>query len=341
VSENGEPGGGRRVAATWLIAVAVLAAATLVADKAYSPPSATAIPWKQQELSSQRPEVILLGNSMLGEGIDEGLFESLTGLRTCKWAIGGSESAYWYVVTKNVIATCAHKPRLLVVFFRGTVLAYPGFRTSGKYRDEIELWTLPEEPLLDELAYRTSSPPLVRVAEQLWPLCDWRHRNALKTRAETLVKQVTAALLKTNPETLAAAAAAVFAEDELDLVQATAQQLAAEQAFSVVPRQIQIGRSFLPEIVRVTKEAGIQLVFVRVKRRTDADGRPQSAELTDYINGLREYLQEASVPLLDFSHDPSLGLELFAAGDHLDREKGRPVFTRLVAAEVGLLLPSE
>jgi hypothetical protein len=328
--------------ATWLIAIAVLMVATPVADKAYSPSSARAIAWKQRELSSQRPEVVLLGNSMLGEGIDEGLFESLTGRRTYKWAIGGSESAYWYIVTKNVIATCAHKPRLLVIFFRDTALTYPGYRTSGKYRDEIELWTSPEEPLLDELAYRASSPPLVRVAEQLWPLCDWRHRNALKTRAETLVKQVTAALLKTSPKALAAAAATVFAESKLDPVQATAQQLASEQAFSVVPRQIQIGRSFLPEIVRLTKEAGVQLAFVRVKRRTDAEGRPQQAELTRYIDGLREYLQGASVPLLDFSHDPRLGLDLFAVGDHLDREKGRPVFTRLVAAEVGSVpLPSE
>jgi len=317
------------VTRTWLVAVAVLAAATGAALLFGAPNSSGTIQAKQREIASEQPEIILLGNSMLGEGIDEGLFEKLTGLSTYKWASGGSETAYWYVAVKNVIATCSYRPECLLLFFRDAFLTDPTNRVAGKYRDLIEQWTLAEEPLLDRLAYQSETGSRwARALEKAWPLYGSRRR--LRNKAEGYLKAAMEAMLGVPSGQIARAADTALGDSKLDPERLNELQGAAEETSVPVFSEV-VDRSLLPEIIRVTEDAGIQLILVRVKRRSDAMGIPQEPEMVEYIDALKAYLAERRIRILDFSDDLRIGIDLFAAGDHLDRGNGRPVFTRILA----------
>jgi hypothetical protein len=68
-----------------------------------------------------------------------------------------------------------------------------------------------------------------------------------------------------------------------------------------------------------------------MKRRPDPLRRgPDPAAIDAYIDALRAYLAQHGIDLIDFAADPRLLLEHYAVGDHLDRERGRPVFLPLL-----------
>jgi hypothetical protein len=100
----------------------------------------------------------------------------------------------------------------------------------------------------------------------------------------------------------------------------------------------QLERSFLPEIVRIAREAGIKLVLVRLPTRTTAENDPQSlpAWHRDWMPGyeadLFAWLAEQGVGSLDFEGDPRIPVDWFARGDHLGEEPGQAEFTKILAA---------
>ncbi|MFC2099907.1 hypothetical protein ACFLSF_03655 [Candidatus Bipolaricaulota bacterium] len=313
----------------WLIVILVVTIATTgaAAIMRYRLPAGS-IASKQQQIASERPEIILLGNSLLDEGIDVLAFAELVGHSTLKWTSGGSASAYWYVALKNGIAPCEHRPQWAIVFFSDTLLTQPGFRVTGNYRDLIERLTLPEEPILERLAYGASSSHWARTVEKRWPLYGERHR--FRGYAETIVKRATATLTGVSETALADATSAAFRPGNLDPVRFTALQANAEVA-NVSDFNEQLDPSFLPHMIDVMTQAGIRLAFVRVPLRRDGLRQPQPPELVDYVTELESYLASRDVPLIDLSRDTPLSEEQFADGNHLDRETGRPLFTRIAA----------
>ncbi|MBU0595353.1 hypothetical protein KJ567_01550 [Candidatus Bipolaricaulota bacterium] len=313
----------------WLIAVLVVSLATAAAAAIlrHRVP-ASSIGAKQQEILTERPEIILLGNSLLDEGIDTQTFAESVGRRTLKWASGGSASAYWYLALKNVIAPCEHVPQWAIVFFSDTLLTQPSFRVTGNYRDLIERLALPEEPILHQLAYGTSSSRWARAVEKYWSLYGGRH--LLRDYAEMIVKRATAALASVGEPDLADATRSTFRPENLDPMRFTALQADADST-DVADFTEKLARSLLPHMIDVMAEAGIGLGFVRVPLRRDALGQPQSAELIEYIAELADYLASRGVPLIDLSKETPLSEEQFADGNHIDRETGSPPFTRLAA----------
>jgi hypothetical protein len=101
-----------------------------------------------------------------------------------------------------------------------------------------------------------------------------------------------------------------------------------------------VEESFLPHIIRIARENGVRLAFVRMKTRRDAarqEGResalgphPRPDLLAQYIGGLRDYLDSHGVPMLDFTDHPHLKLHHFREHDHFSDE-GQRLFTRLLA----------
>ena len=79
--------------------------------------------------------------------------------------------------------------------------------------------------------------------------------------------------------------------------------------------------SVLPEIVRLGKEAGIRLAFIRVQRRP-VGGRPpeESPELREYVRQLREYLKASGAYFHDEWGDPELPLSIYSDGDHISAQ---------------------
>jgi hypothetical protein len=75
---------------------------------------------------------------------------------------------------------------------------------------------------------------------------------------------------------------------------------------------------------------GVELVFVRIKRRRDALGRPMPEGLRRYNQSLDAYLVSNGAAILDMTDSAVIGIEHFAAGDHLNRGDGRRHFSRHV-----------
>ena len=322
----------------WILVVLVVVAGTVVASQimAHRLP-ASSIDAKQQEIAAASPDVVLLGNSLLDEGIDEDELSALLALRTLKWTSGGSASAYWYLALKNVIAAGEYNPRWAIVCFSDTLLTEPSFRVTGNYRDRIERIAKREEPLLEALAYRASQPAWIRVVEHAWPL--YGGRELLRDYAETIVRRAASILVGSAEDDLRNAAARSFQASQMDPERFGALQAAAD-LHDVTDFDAVVGVSFLPHMIAEMERAGIQLVFVRMPLRRDGVKQPQSEALLRYVSDLDAYLWANGVELIDLSVDTPLTEEAFADGSHLDREMGRPIFTRLAAEALRAALVS-
>jgi hypothetical protein len=71
-------------------------------------------------------------------------------------------------------------------------------------------------------------------------------------------------------------------------------------------------------MVALAAEHELSLVFVRVQRRPDRDGRvEQSPALRAYMDQLRRYLESHGALLVDFTGDPGVRPEWYGNGDHI------------------------
>ena len=294
-------------------------------------PDAAAVQRLKQELAERRPAVLLLGNSILDEAVDEAGLQQQTGTSLMKLAPPGSASAVWFILMKNVIAVSdfdppdAGRPLRVMIFFRDAFLTDPAFRTTGaEKRHQLDPYTTADEPLLDELAYEQQMNVLEFYLLSRWNL--YQQREAARTGLQS-------AVMNAVSRDAGGAFGRVFDDTNLDPQQVTALQLAAEadRDDSLRPFAEQLPRSFLPHMVQLAHAANISLTFVRMPRRLPAQGHPDGARKLAYIADLREWLAANDCRFVDFSADPRLTLAHFGGGDHLSRDSGRPVFTQMLA----------
>ena len=307
---------------------------------------------------SQRPQAVFLGNSMLIEGVDDALFTELSGVKTMNIAFHGAASAVYFLTLKNVLLPARNKPEVVFVFFRNQYLTNPGRRVTGiEKRMRLDPLTDPEgEPVLDRLAYFNELNSAELLLQRNWRL--YQDREKIKRSTETSIKNGVASLLgKENvgaaslagadqPEVARTAAdqaiARTFADENMIQELLSANQLSSEQVKQVSEWDFaaRLPDSFLPQMIELAEEGSFQLVFVRLKTRNDAltSADPEPAR-ERYVDDLRAYLEGYDIPLLDFTGDERIKLEHFGAGDHLSREVGMPIFTRLLSEELKPYLP--
>lgn len=283
--------------------------------------------------ASASADLVLLGNSLLDEGVDENLLAELTGRRTLKLTHGGAASAWWYLVFKNIIATAPQKPRTVVLFFRDINLTNATRHTTGPWRAILEDMANPREPDLDRLVYLGQRSPLIRSLVRHSSLYQQRERaHAWLDRG--IKRRLIAPLLRLPPNGPARAIERVFADERMDGDLLTLRQIAAAnersaRAFRFAPR---CRESFLPLIIDLAAREKIELICVRMKRRRDLDPGAESTRLKTYVADLRAFLESRGVPLIDFTPRTEIGPEYYGVGDHFNRETGRPHFTHLLAA---------
>ena len=296
-------------------------------------------PVLRESFAARRPQTVLLGNSMVGEGVDEQLFAALVPGQAYKLGLNGAASAAWYLIVKNVICAAEHPPRRVVLFFRDTFLTYPDYRVDGKYWTKVERYAGPDEELLDRLAYLDGMPWLSYQAARWLPLYGEREklRDEIVGTAKFGLPQH---LMGRDSTAVEQAIARTFADSNLNQELLTAVQLEAEDLDPVQDHfdfATRCEKSFLPAIVDLLAAHEIELVMVRLKRRGNlqpaAAGNDESVALAAYTRDLAAYLSERGVAWLDYTQEPSLTAEHFGEGDHLN-EEGREVFTRLVAADL-------
>ncbi|MBI9015974.1 MAG: hypothetical protein JEZ07_01810 [Phycisphaerae bacterium] len=285
-----------------------------------------------------QPKMILLGNSMLQNGIDENLFNQCVGIKTLKITLGGSASAWWYLTMKNVIAKAHRKPDMVVLFFRDDFLIRPEFRVDGSYLGYINDMRDPGgESLLDRLAYLNNLNQLQYLLIKHSSVAQM-HYQAKPAINDLIKAKIVGPMTGNQPKAIEKAIARVFENKKLNQNLLTNRQLASEMTKNDSERQFsqKLNNSFLPEIVSIAGDSNIRLILVRVKCRRDLTPGQQPEHLLHYIDQLKKYCQSKNVDLIDFSDDDRIRSEHYADGDHLN-PAGCRLFTKMVADKIRTL----
>lgn len=280
-------------------------------------------------LEAERPEMVMLGDSTLLDGVDPDKLSELLGIEVSSFDVPGSASAYWYLVLKNNIVETETKPRYVMILFRDTILTAPGYRVHGSYFVLLDEFARRNEPLLLERAYLNLMNPVERFAEGHFPL--YAARVQIRQDADARIRYSLTSWLGCDKQCNDDSMVEVFTSANLEPGQLQ-NAIAAAEEYLYTDRQLdferQIGQSFLPEMIRLTKENNIQLVLVRLKNRTT--GERESASIKEYMADLSMYLAEQDVIFLDFGRDPRLVSSYYADSLHLTRE-GEALFTEMLA----------
>ncbi|MCC6147230.1 MAG: hypothetical protein IT308_06640 [Anaerolineaceae bacterium] len=289
--------------------------------------------WRDK-LETQKAKVVLMGDSVLFEGIDPVQFETLTGEKPLYVAIPGSSSALWYAIIKNNIVHSAYKPRLLFLFFRDTMLTTPEYRVTGKYFTMLDEFASPADTLITQYAYINSMSVTEKFLERHVPL--YGNRTELRGSLEYRLKYTLPyRVLGCGEFCVDQAIADVFSDDKMGTM--LKQKMVSEAEDYLYENKnlnftSQISRSFLPEIIQLLRDNGIQLVLVQVKTMR-FDSRSAPILLNGYIYALKNYVHQQNIPYLSFANEERIKDSYFVDQIHLSDE-GQKVFTALFSEAV-------
>ncbi len=292
----------------------------------------------QTEIQKVKPEVILLGNSVINSGLDLPLFEQLVNRRTIKFSFPGTASAYWYLLMKSNIISSNPPPRYLSIFFLDNLLTSPTLGVNGPtYQALIDEVAGENDAVLLQKAYLSQISPLEGFLDGHLPV--FGERASLKDKIDNRLKYTFPSIVQQCDKTcLDAALDKAFTQ--LNMLPdnfAVAGETADPISGTGWDFNGSVEKSFLPDMINLAREKGIQLVFVREKNARFMNLADESAEMRHYFQQLTDYLSRQGVLYMDFAHEPSLTIDLFRDRMHLS-PTGREVFTRLVAARFSSLI---
>ena len=271
-------------------------------------------------LREAHPEFVVIGDSMAGVRVNPGHLSRTLGKSVAGLFQAGSPVAFWYLEFKNfVIDNDLRKVRGAIFFFRDDQLTTQVV-TSPLLLDRV---AKDDEPTLDRMfmAYRmgrtAEAHRLARAAYEHDRTRLWLEPRI--TRAPLAVMGEPESLVNTiNAE--------MFALDKLRRFEASDLPVSEE---SMLDFDAQVDRSLLPEIIRMGREHGIRLAFIRVQRRPTETGPPEQSEaLTAYLKKLQLYLESNGAYYHDDRGDPAQPLAVYADGDHLKPEERIPYTER-------------
>jgi hypothetical protein len=301
--------------------IAVLAA-TLVLPALYRPTLYGKLPFDRRdldEINAIRPDYVFIGNSMLGTRVDEATLSERLGKDCCYilWT-GGGESAWEHQALKNDVIAAEHHPKVVFIIFRDTYLTRVSYRTNDEYWWKIERLSHDQEPELLR-AMRESRSWQERLEYDLGLLYPIQKRREKVTYAiDWLASQLVAPGSSAYGAPLVIPYNELFGLDRLKSIEAADDAATDQNDASLYDFDAALPGSLLPSMIGLAKEAGIQLVFVRVQRRPTAHGPPpQRPELVHYIARLERYLAANGAGFYDFTGDPELTLDHYIDGDHI------------------------
>jgi hypothetical protein len=271
-------------------------------------------------LRKKQPEVVLIGDSVLGGSIDPVLFARETGVNDVEllWN-GGAASAAWYLLLKNYVVASGIRPRLVCIFFRERMLTDATFRTTPTYRRFLESIRHEKEPVYRDILLKDETEEestLGRFVDWFYPLNSRRHVQ--EEKISRLAFRVAAGGSRIGP--LRRRVNETFDVAKLrDEVMDESTELSGAKAEEFNPDP---DHSFLPHMVETAKQAGISLCFVRQKRYPLPDGTtPQSDSLRRYIAELRRWLKSQGCAFVDLTSDlePDQAMYNKPGDDHMSR----------------------
>jgi hypothetical protein len=279
------------------------------------------------------PEVVLIGNSMVNSRFSEKeLARLIAPKRVAVLGIGGSKSAFWYLLLKNVILPVS-KPKKILLFYRRYELTTPTDRALGIEHDRLARVTAEDDPFVEGMLAPRWDDPVARLGWHLERTAPVDRLRALFTPRLDDFASAAAALFdgKSRRRTSKKALETVFDVGKLrssDLEPAgdRRERPSFEDA---------LPHSFLPAIVELVNGAGAELTLVKVRTRSDAMETPKSpTRVSRYEKSLRRWGMQRGVRHLDLSLDAWETLSFYAEGDHTHTRLRRP-YTRLFVKHHG------
>ncbi len=295
------------------------------------------------QIKKEQPQCVLLGDSMLETRIDPKVLNRVSGELCLVLSHSGSSSATWFLMLKNLISVQKPPPRTAIILFRNRQLTLPTHRTQGDYRRSMEPYMRGAEPVLEKLAGPVVKPtgPLDRLVQTVYPM--ERRRVTAQEKVQGWALDFVAssreyAEIHNHAKTL-------FGPRNLRVGTVVDEQKDGGST-SLDPNDhdfdAMVGASFLPHLLQIAREKGIQLVFYEVKRRPNANGRPgeESPTAPEYMQALRTYLEKEGARFFDETHEPDVTLDFYGSGDHVaDAMMAR--YTELFWKKVGKLVSPE
>jgi hypothetical protein len=290
-------------------------------------------------IAEQRPELILLGDSIVEENVDTPALSGLLGRKVYTMSFGGSASALWYLALKNNILAAPYPPAQLVIVFRDTILTAPGYRVQGKFSTALDNLATPEDTLAVQLAYLNRMNPLEKFAERYFPLYDFG--LTVHAVADMHIYLLPRLLLRCGNRCVDTALLNVFNFRNAALPKSDSAVDAEENllyARAALDFNRRVGDSFLPQIIRLCRENNIQLIFVRAKTFRFSSPSAEPPALREYLRALEDYLMQNGVLYVDINADPRVTRE-----DYLDRfhvmPEARGRYTQMLADGLLTVLP--
>ena len=302
-------------------AIAALIAIALI-PALYRPTLSGKLPFDNQiirAIDAEKPDYVFIGNSMLGTRIDPATLSARLGKDCCfvLWT-GGAESAWEHQALKNEVIPAAHRPKVVFVFFRDAYLTRVTYRANDAYWWKIERLSHEEEPELKRAMRdgRTWQENLEYRLGLLYPI--QKRRENADYAIEWLAGELAAPGRMPYGAPVGASYNDLFGLDRLKNTETADDAAAGINDRAIYDFDARLANSLLPSMIKLAKDAGIELVFVRVQRRPTPSGPPpQSAELVRYIGKLRNYLSGNGIGFYDFTGDPELTLDRYLDGDHI------------------------
>lgn len=291
-------------------------------------------------LQKDRPEWVLLGNSMLNSRVDTPYFEQLSGHSVYKLSFSGTKSAMWYLMLKTIVVESNVKPKCVSLLFRDRDLTRPTLRADDNEEmiERLNGRQFPEWELVmgDYESKRKSSwarltEQVGRGVNELLPgekLNGWA-RGKLEKRAydvgsigagggdnvwraarNDLLSMEHMRKLKDQSS-----------EETLEEMLAKAEEVERNQPslFDASPN-----RSFLPHMVALCEQHGIKLHLHRIKTNPDLPQRDAESErlLREYLEQLRRYAEGKGCLYSDESGKAEITGSMFLDSMHIRTEPG-------------------
>ncbi len=288
-------------------------------------------------IEESRPDLVLIGDSVLESSVDADLLFDGTGLKSHVIYLRGSGTAAWYLLMKSNIAKAAPPPKYVAIMFRNTMLTVPQYRTTGRYRELLDDYATDNESLLMELAFISQMSPLEKFSQEYFPL--YSSRLEIREDLDNFLRYQPASILfGMERESTNNAIKSNFGR-EVDLMALNEMMENASKTL-YAPEEMnfekQVSDSFLPFIIQLAQKNGINLIFIR----TGILGR-EPAALAGYSKSLDSYLSNYDhVFLIDLSNDPRVADEFYADGLHFN-EHGKVGFTHILAGEINKIIEND
>jgi hypothetical protein len=296
--------------------------------------------WSLQK-GVRQVDVLFLGNSLLGYGIDVEGFARRSG-RTADalWAVN-SASGWWYLALDRFVAETEHRPGLVVLCFSDDWLTKTWLMGGDHELDRMVALLDAEDRRAgraDRVAESAHSDVFVFL-ERHWPLVAIRMR--VRGRVESAIKGYIASMSGRSLREIDGSLQRTF-----DLVEKDSElQDRREAAQPVDLRLYDFDRvkqqSFLPDLLDLASAEHIPIVFLRMPRKETPSRRadtPAEIALRRYIADLDHHLTERGFTLLDLSEIDGLTPESFSFSDHLNAS-GTADFMPVLEAALQPFLP--